>query len=358
MLKLKDKEIEYLLMLVRCAMLEEPAPAPQGVDMERLLRLANEQQIYSLVMPALEQTGALSEEEEQSWNNFRLSDLKKTIIVDNERQAVLADLEEQGIKYIFLKGLVLRDYYPKASMRQMSDNDILYDASRRNDLLKIMKKHGFYLADGGGVSDDFKKPPVTLEFHREITEHKEGWGYLDAWVRAEKMGEGCQYSLCKEDNYIYTLHHMEKHRSLGGSGIRFLCDMYVLIKEEGYDWAYMTPVMESLRLMPLNKSVNGLCAAVFGDKEELTEDEKVLLDGMFNGGLFHSDFEHKENLNNSGGRLRYLWRRAFPEKRIMVATYKKLESAPYLLPHYYLKRLFERWKYNRQSIKKEFKNIK
>jgi hypothetical protein len=29
---------------------------------------------------------------------------------------------------------------------------------------------------------------------------------------------------------------MEKHRSIGGCGIRFLCDMYVLIKQGGYEY--------------------------------------------------------------------------------------------------------------------------
>lgn len=357
MIKLEDREIEYLLVLIRSAMLGEAAPAPEGIDMQRLFSLANEQQVYSLVMPALVQTGALTEEDVQRWNNHRLSDLKKTIIVDNERKAVLADFEQQGIKYIPLKGLVLRELYPQSSMRQMSDNDILYDASRREDLLKIMKNHGFYLTDASGISDDFRKPPCTLEFHRDVTEHKEGWGFLDLWLRAQQK-DGCEYIINKEDNYIYTLHHMEKHRSLGGCGIRFLCDMYMLIKQGGYDWEYMTPVLDSLRLLPLNKSVQGLCDAVFGDKSELNQAERELLAGMFRGGLFHSDFYVAPDFSTFGGKAKYLLRRAFPEKKIMFGTYKQLQKAPYLLPYYYIKRLFESWKYNKEGVTKELKNIK
>lgn len=358
MISLEDREIEYLLVLIRCAMLGESAPAPQGVDIEKLLKLADLQQVYSLVLPALSKTGALSEQELQSWNNYRLSDLQKTIIVENERKAVLSDLEEQGIKYILLKGLVLRDYYPQQSMRQMSDNDILYDSSRREDLLKIMKKHGFYLDGAVGISDDFKKSPCSLEFHREITEHKEGWGYLDLWQRAAQKDNGCEYLINKEDNYIYTLHHLEKHRSLGGCGIRFLCDMYVLIKQGGYDWNYMTPVLDSLHLLPLDEAVRGLCDAVFGDKQELNEQERELLEGMFNGGLFHDDYYVKPDLSTSGKKARYLLRRVFPEKEIMFGTYKELEKAPYLLPYYYIKRLVIKTKYNREGVKNELKNIK
>ena len=47
------------------------------------------------------------------------------------------------------------------------------------------------------------------------------------------------------------------------------------------DWDYMLPIMESLRLIPLNKSVNGLCDAVFGDKQELSDDEiRALMDSV------------------------------------------------------------------------------
>ena len=357
MIKLEDREIEYLLALIRSAMLGENAPAPAGVDMQKLLSLANAQQVYSLVMPALMQTGALSAEDAQSWNNYRLSELKKTIIVDNERRAILADFEQQGIKYILLKGLVLRELYPQSSMRQMSDNDILYDVSRRDDLLKIMKNHGFYLADGTGISDDFKKPPCTLEFHREIMEHKPGFGYLDLWPRAVQRDGSSEWLINKEDNYIFTLHHMEKHRSIGGCGIRFLCDMYVLIKQGGYDADYLNSVLDSLHLLPLDKTVHGLCDAVFGDKEELNQAEQELLSGMFNGGLFYNAFEKTVNSSN-GSKAKYILRRIFPEKKIMFGTYKKLEKAPYLLPYYYIKRLYDRWKYNKDGVKKEFRKIK
>ena len=42
----------------------------------------------SPVLPVLEKSGALSEEQEREWNNLRLSELKKTITVDSERAII------------------------------------------------------------------------------------------------------------------------------------------------------------------------------------------------------------------------------------------------------------------------------
>lgn len=45
-------------------------------------------------------------------------------------------------------------------MRQMSDYDILYDESRRSDIIKIMKKRGFELVNFEGYGDDFVKSRI------------------------------------------------------------------------------------------------------------------------------------------------------------------------------------------------------
>lgn len=39
--------------------------------------------------------------------------------------------------YLPLKGIIMKDYYPSVVMRQMSDNDILFDA----DAWERMEKH-------------------------------------------------------------------------------------------------------------------------------------------------------------------------------------------------------------------------
>ena len=48
--------------------------------------------------------------------------VRRLSLFDIERKKVLDTFEKSGIRYVPLKGIVLKDYYPKAIMREMSDS--------------------------------------------------------------------------------------------------------------------------------------------------------------------------------------------------------------------------------------------
>lgn len=362
MIKTGIAEIDYLLCLLKCALLGEKAPKPaEGTDHKKLFETANKQQVYNIILPALQEAGVLTADEEAAWNNYRYSELKRTIVVNNERSAICADLDYAGINYMFLKGLVIRDYYPGSFMRQMSDNDILYDKSKREKLLKIMKSHGFYLGTASENSDDFyKKPYCSFEMHRDLFfEGSEFCPGLDPWENAKKA-EGCRYAISREDNYIYALAHMYKHYSCGhGCGVRFLCDMYLLShSNDELDWDYISGKFAEFGLSEFHSVVLSLADCVFEEKEP-QDAEKQLLSKMFDGGVF-GKFERNitEEVNNYGGKLGWLKHRLFPEKSEMKAQYKVLEKKPFLLPFYYVYRLFDKYKHNKKVMMNDLKELK
>ena len=113
-----------------------------------------------------------------------------------------------------------------------------------------MKAHGFYLAAAGGASDDFKKPPCTIEFHQTLfTEEKDFNFTLDAWKRAKREDGTHRYIIDKEDNFIYSVCHMYKHYCFGGCGVRFLCDLYLLTEKDSYDWDYINSTLEAFGIL-------------------------------------------------------------------------------------------------------------
>ena len=83
---------------------------------------------------------------------------------------MLSALDGAGIWYMPLKGTLLKDLYPKTGMREMADNDILFDASRCGDVKRIMESLGFEIkAYGTGPHDSYLKPPVSnFEMHRKL----------------------------------------------------------------------------------------------------------------------------------------------------------------------------------------------
>ena len=88
--------------------------------------------------------------------------------LEYERKAIFEEFGKNGIWYMPLKGAVLKDYYPLPVMRQMSDNDILFDASRADDVKMIMESLGFTsVYFDTGHQDDYQKAPVShFEMHR------------------------------------------------------------------------------------------------------------------------------------------------------------------------------------------------
>lgn len=362
MIKTENAEADYLLCLLKCSLLGGDVPLPQKeINHKALLDLANKQQVYNIILPSLQNAGILTAAEESAWNDCRLSELRRTIVVNNERAAICAMLDEAGIKYMFLKGLVIREYYPSSFMRQMSDNDILYDKAMRDKLLKIMKHRGFYLGTASENSDDFyKKPYCSFEMHRDLFfEGSEFCPGLNPWEHAKKI-EGCRFEMSREDNYIYALAHMYKHYTCGhGCGVRFLCDMYLLShSKDKLDWDYINSKFAEFGLAGFHRIVLSLADCVFGEKQPGAE-EKALLSKMFDGGVF-GKFERNitEEVNNYGGKFGWLMHRLFPKKSEMKAQYKVLEKKPFLLPFYYIYRLFDKYKHNKKVMMNDLKELK
>jgi hypothetical protein len=294
----------------------------QELDRDKLFILAKKQQVYNTILPALEQTGILSDEELSSWNNYKLTELKKTIVVDNEREKICAELDEKNIKYMFLKGLETRSYYPKSSMRQMSDNDIFYDKSRRDDLVSIMKKNGFYLGTSAGISDDFyKKPFCAFEFHRTLFSPEEDFcPEFNPWINSTKVENTSRYRISREDNYIYTLCHLYKHyHCIDGCGVRFLCDLYLLIhSDDVLDFDYINKTFESFGVADFHKTALGLAQTLFGDGV-CDDEQQALFDFMITGSVYGiGKNKVQDKLYELGGsKVKYIIHRIFPPVKQM-----------------------------------------
>ena len=215
-MQIENQTCAYLLVLLRCALTGAPAPAaPEGLDFDAFFDLARRQQVYNIVFPLLAALPGVPEGEKKRWENYAYTELTRTITMDHERGQLFARLDEAGIDYMPLKGLLLREYYPKTSMRQMTDNDILYDPVGRKQLLRIMRKAGYKMTACGENSDDFHKPPyATFEFHRTLFfDEKDFCPRFDGlWQRATRDPDHPHaFVMDVSDNYLYTVAHMYKH---------------------------------------------------------------------------------------------------------------------------------------------------
>ena len=169
-------------------------------------------------------------------------------MLDVERTAISEELEKNGIWYLPLKGSILKDLYPENGMREMADNDVLYDSTKQQKVKELMLSMG-YAAESVGKHhhDTYMKPPV-LNFELHTVLFGANSGSLYAYYREPQRlmiqdeGKKFGYHMSDEDFYVYVTAHEYKHFSSGGTGIRNLLDCYVFVKTKGdsLDWDHIT----------------------------------------------------------------------------------------------------------------------
>lgn len=355
-------ESKYLIKLIKNVINEEEiSPAPNGIDWESFVTLLKKQQVYSIVAEAL-QSFDMPQEQKQELVAYSQSELIKILAMKSEFEEIEQELEKNQIKYMMLKGSVLRSYYPKEKMRQMSDMDILYDVSKRDSLVKIMKKRGYHLTATCENSDDFfKKPFYTFEWHRDLFFDEADFSpRFDLWEKGiQDKEKKYKYHIEPTQHFVYTVCHMYKHYITNGCGIRFLCDIYLMLKnDKRIDIKSAQKQFKSIGIYDFAEAVTELSQSAFSSESISKTQMQMLSFLLSNGvyGVFKVDYKEKlENYSNS--KIKYFFYRLFPKKKKMKAEYKTLEKKPYLLPFYYVARLFTKLKYNSAKAKNEFKQI-
>lgn len=157
-----------MIYLIRCV-LHDRIPKKEKldkIDLSKLYEVAEKHSLTAITAYALESAGVVDERFTQA----KAKAIRKNILLDIERKNVLAELDKARIWYMPLKGIILKEFYPKIGMRQMCDNDILFDKSRVKDIKVIMSSLGFTMKhdDSGHDLEFLKKPVCNFEMHTEL----------------------------------------------------------------------------------------------------------------------------------------------------------------------------------------------
>lgn len=134
--------IKYpLIYFISCALHEKNPDSEKikNVDMNNLLKISKYHSLTGIICYALESAG-INDEKFQKEKNLAIRNL---ILLDAERKQICKFLEENKIWYMPLKGVYMKEYYPKIGMRQMCDNDIIIDENGIEIVDKWMLGRGY-----------------------------------------------------------------------------------------------------------------------------------------------------------------------------------------------------------------------
>lgn len=221
---------------------------------KELFRMSAKHFIDALVGTTLKRAGVVLP---KYWEERMVKAVRKVLLFDVERKKLCAWMDRERIWYLPLKGIILKEYYPSIGMRQMSDNDILFDADAWERVEKHMLSEGYETESvGNGNHDVYQKAPVyNFEMHRSLY----GKGHDERWVEyysdikdcliPDRADDRCYgYHMSDEDFYIYITSHAYKHYSGSGTGLRTLLDFYAYLnaKEDSLDFDYIRTACKKL----------------------------------------------------------------------------------------------------------------
>lgn len=389
-----------MIYLAACA-LQKETPADdvmKAMDFERVYRLAKSQTMAAVTFYGLElwdkAKTAVAPELWAKWKEARDKAIRKNLLFDIEREKLFSFLEKTGIWYSPLKGAIMKELYPQPGMRQMADNDILFDKSYRDKVYEYMIGQGYETEfynpetavdvlneEGDTVHDSYlKKPIYNFEMHMGLfgkSGEPQWWTYYEnVKERLQKDEENNYgYHFRDEDFYVYVTTHACKHFNGGGHGLRNLMDMYVYQeKKPNLDWEYIDKELETLEISEHEKVMRTLSMKLFGDtfyetrrgRTVFTEREQEDLNICLSSGTYGTQKRHIENeLKKMNGkenitakeRLKYLFRRLIPEEEILLIRYPKLARKKYLQPLCVLIRMGEGLVHAPKRLWKEFTYI-
>lgn len=303
----------------------------------------------------------------KSWKELSDMALRKEIMLDDMREKLFAYLEEKHIWYMPLKGVLLKELYPAPGLRQMADNDILFDNMYQEEVKQFFLNQGFEVKGyGKGNHDEYEMEPIyNFEMHRSLfcSVHDKEWQNYYSNVKERLIkNDNCSYGyhFTDEDFYIYFITHACKHLENGGTGLRTFTDCYLYQKSKNLNWAYIEEELDKMGLKEVEGVLRSVSSKVFekgASVDILNEKEYDLLSGnMYVGtyGTIEGSVDHKLKKMSKG---KYLFRRFFPEESMIKEYYPFVYRHKILYPFFIIYRIIKGLIVHSGKLWNEFKCV-
>ncbi len=359
----QGKQLIYLLACAVNGVVPEKSVVA-GLELGELYRMAVWHSVAAAVCIALESAGVRDDEFHKAFGKA----LRNELYFVSERGKILAEFERSGIWYMPLKGIVLKDLYPRPGMREMVDNDVLFDAERREDVRRIMLSMGYEAVQFGISNHDVyhKKPIFDFEMHVSlflIYNKDKAYGYFADVRRLMKKDDGNDfgYHFSDEDFYLYMTVHEYKHYSATGTGLKSLMDCYVFLKAKGgtLDWNYVNDKLRDFGLADFERRQRELADRIFsfGDIDSLPDDEREMLDYYISSGNRGSRKNLVENNLKGRSKLSFWLHFIFIPREMLAISVPFTRKSVLLYPIGLLWRCIRTLLFNRRLLMQTIKIV-
>ena len=325
----------------------------KDVDWKRAFYIAKAHSLSTIFYDTVKERADVPDNVKLIARNSALAQIHQQVQQDYYAQEIYKQLYENNIKFMPMKGSVLRQLYQIPEHRLSCDVDILYDVEKQEKVKEILENLDFK------KDKEWHNGVVTVEMHEELfSEYSLGYEYFSNVWEKLKTDDGIKYYFSDEDFYIYFMTHTAKHFFNGGFGIRTVLDVYEFNTAKNLDKEYLKTEFEKLGLYKFTHMVEELAKYWFDDDYSATEEVTALSDIILSSGVYGAERNSvmvkniKKNSNNKHARLKYLFVTLFPKYRTMKILYPFLKYLPFMLPFMWVYKWFEVLLVRRKSIAK------
>ena len=286
----------------------------------------------------------------------------------NEQQMKLAKqifalFDQEKIDYMPLKGILLKDLYPRPEMRVMGDIDVLIKTEQYKNIKPIMHQLSFQEFAESDHELIWSHNEFHVELHKRLipSYNEDFYSYFgDGWQLAKKKS-ATLYAMTDEDMLIYLFTHFAKHYRDGGIGIKQTVDLW-LFREKHLDLneEYIRRELSKLKLCAFYDNVLKTLDVWFSDapSSDVTD---LITNVIFKSGVFGNKSSHvlsqeiraTARSGKSTSKAARLINLAFMPYSSMCIKYPFLKRVPILLPVMWVVRWIDILFFKRHRVKEK-----
>ncbi|MBQ2944605.1 MAG: nucleotidyltransferase family protein [Ruminococcus sp.] len=359
---------KYLCHLVSCCINNKTPEQPfDGIDWNFFYRLAELHKATSLIYPVLCHLDIPQDIMSKfTYNNHRM--IAREARQEIEAKRIFGALEEQGIPFIKMKGIVMKNYYPMPYMRAQADVDLCMSEEDRNRCKTIMKDFGYEVFSEDEIVDEYVKEKFFYyEMHSSVNSSTSDFKdiFCDPFSKTKPSDDNVGFVFTNEIFYLHLITHLYKHLLVEGCGIKLFLDLYIFEKAHpDMDNDFIRKILSEHNIETFYDNVLSLIASLFSD-EPFSEANKDIATFIFKCGDHGSNLvrdltrstTNKTKALSNRNKIHYILQIYFPPARELKYRYPILEKAPVLLPFYWVKRGFSTLFLKNEALKHQRKRI-
>lgn len=289
--------------------------------------------------------------------------VRRILLWERQQQQIeklLQTFRENAIDVLPLKGVLLRDLYPKPEMRRMGDADILIRQTQYPRIKPILESLGYTRAGETDHEIAWHHPCLRLELHillvperNKLLYHYFGDGWKRAYLKSDHL-----YVMSPEDTLVFLVAHVAKHYTAGGIGIQQFVDLWLYTQTNPQiDQKYLQQELKKIHLNKFYFHVMNMLQMWFAQKQwdslgvQMTE--FVLASGCYGTGRNAAIAQGAKHKNIA----QRLWASAFPGYGEMKLRYPILGRWPILLPATWIIRAGNILLLHRNRVPRKVRNL-